>query len=291
VRVYGGDDFSALRSSRYTPLLVDFTYRRRLFELLLDVVLITLCYYAAYAIRFDRDMPIYANLLLTSLPIVIGCQIASLTVVGVYRGTWRYISVADLNTFAKGVALGTVSSVMVLLYLYRFDGYSRGVFLIYAITVGVCLVGARLSERLLAEVAGRHRTGGRRAIVYGAGDGAAMLLRELRSNPLYDYVPVALVDDDPSKHRKVISRVPVIGDIEALRGAIVSMQPDVIIVSTSAVSASRRRQIAQICHDSGTRLLEFRVALRHVDVDSGSHPHWRDVGQEVGPHDDRDPPA
>jgi UDP-GlcNAc:undecaprenyl-phosphate GlcNAc-1-phosphate transferase len=266
VRVYGGEDFSALRGRRYTPLLVEFTYRRRVFELLLDVVLVALCYYAAYAIRFDRDMPLYGDLLLESLPIVIGCQIISFTIVGVYRGTWRYISVADLGAFAKGVGLGTVGSVMVLLYLYRFEGYSRGVFLIYAMTLGVCVVGARLSERLLADLAGRHRQAGRRAIVYGAGDGAALLLRELRNNALFDFVPVALIDDDPSKHRKMISRVPVIGGFEALRGAIVTIQPEVVIVSTSSISASRRRAIAETCYESGTALLEFRVALRPVEL-------------------------
>ena len=55
VRVYDGADFSLLLGRAYTPLLVEVTYKRRIFEILLDVVLTTFSYYAVYVIRFDRE--------------------------------------------------------------------------------------------------------------------------------------------------------------------------------------------------------------------------------------------
>ncbi|HWT45287.1 MAG TPA: MraY family glycosyltransferase, partial [Vicinamibacterales bacterium] len=90
VSVYDGDDFSLLINRAYTPLLVDVTYRRRLFEILLDAVLVTFAYCAAYVIRFDRETPLYYPLIQQSLPIVIGCQLLAFLSMGVYRGTWRY---------------------------------------------------------------------------------------------------------------------------------------------------------------------------------------------------------
>jgi UDP-GlcNAc:undecaprenyl-phosphate GlcNAc-1-phosphate transferase len=274
VRVYDGEDFSALVRNKYTPLLVEVTYRRRLFELVLDVILVAVCYYAAYAIRFDAELPQYTYLFLQSLPIVIGSQILSFVVVGVYRSTWRYIGLGDLGTFAKGIALGTVSSVIVLVYLYHFEGYSRGVFVIYALAAGACVVGARLSERVLADLAGRHRQAGKRALVYGAGDGAALLLKELRSNPSYDFVPLALLDDDPSKHGKRIHQLLVLGGAEQLRDVIEATHAEVLIVSTSSLPASGLRGVALACQESGIPLMQFRIGLRRIEVQDTMPREW-----------------
>ena len=111
-----GEDFSLLLGRPYTPLLVDVTYKRRIFEILLDLILTMFSYYAAYIIRFDRDVGLYYGLFTQSLPIVIACQLSSFFVSGVYRGSWRYISLADLTTYAKAIALAVLSSVMVLVY-------------------------------------------------------------------------------------------------------------------------------------------------------------------------------
>ena len=58
VNVYSGADFAALRNKLFTPLLVDFTYKRRVFEVLLDVMLASLAYYAAYIFRFGDAFPV-----------------------------------------------------------------------------------------------------------------------------------------------------------------------------------------------------------------------------------------
>ena len=71
VRVY--DDASAAPQGGITPLVVDFVYRRRAAEVILDVCLITLAYYAAYRLRFeDATFIAYFPGFLKSLPLVVG---------------------------------------------------------------------------------------------------------------------------------------------------------------------------------------------------------------------------
>jgi UDP-GlcNAc:undecaprenyl-phosphate GlcNAc-1-phosphate transferase len=265
VRVYDGEDFSLLLGRPYTPLLVDVTYKRRLFEIVLDLVLTTFCYYAAYVIRFDRDRGLYHDLFLQSLPIVIACQLLSFFVSGVYRGSWRYISLADLTTYAKAIALAVLSSVMVLVYLYRFEGYSRGVFVIDGMLLALLLVGSRLSFRVLGEAAGRHRPG-QAVLIYGAGDGGALLLRELRSNRRYDFQPVAFLDDDPAKQLGRMLRLPILRGIEDLESAIAAHQPHAVIVSTSRLHPDRLRELQRVCYLSGTLLLQLRFSLEELST-------------------------
>jgi UDP-GlcNAc:undecaprenyl-phosphate GlcNAc-1-phosphate transferase len=264
VKVYDGEDFSLLVDKPYTPLLVDLTYKRRVFELLLDVVLVMFSYYAAYVIRFDDDFAAYHPLFVKSLPIVIACHLLSFFVVGVYRGMWRYISLGDLSTYAKGIALGVLGSVAVLVYVYRFTGYSRGVFAIHAMMLALLLVGTRLSFRVIGEAAGRHRRTGRRAVIYGAGDGGAMLIRELRNNDSYEYEVIGFLDDDPSKLRRKVLGLPVIGGYEQLERIIAERQPEVVIVSTGKLHPARLADMQRVCYASGTTLLHMHFSLDAV---------------------------
>jgi UDP-GlcNAc:undecaprenyl-phosphate GlcNAc-1-phosphate transferase len=264
VRVYGGQDFAALRDARYTPLLIDVTYKRRIFEVLLDVFLVGGTYYAAYVLRFDTELPEYYGYFVTSLPIVLACHAASYFSAGVYRGVWRQFTLTDLLTHARGIVFGVLSSVMVLVYLYRFEGYSRGVFLIHALCLLVLLPGSRASFRLLQEMATRHRSGGRRSVIYGAGDGGSLLLRELRNNQAYGLDPVGFIDDGRAKQGQRIAGIPVIGDLDSLPGLIASREIDVVVLSTAKLPPERRERVVALCEESGTELLQFTFLLEPV---------------------------
>lgn len=262
VVVYEGEDFSLLVGKRYTDLLVDVTYKRRVFEILLDVLLISLAYCAAYVIRFDRDVPQYYGLIRESLPLIVLSQIAALFLVGVYRGTWRHVSLSDLTTYAKGIGLGVLASVMLLVYLYRFEGYSRGVFIIDGMLLALVIPGARLSFRLIDDAAGRRRQSGKATLVYGAGDAGALLVAELRNNPGHGLHPVAFADDDASKWGKRLLRLRIVGGIDDVERTIAREGIEVVVLSTAKVEPSRAEALAAICHASGTRLLHLRLALQ-----------------------------
>jgi UDP-GlcNAc:undecaprenyl-phosphate/decaprenyl-phosphate GlcNAc-1-phosphate transferase len=262
VRVYEGTDFARLRDKAFTPLLIEFTYKRRVFEVLLDLGLVIVAYYLAYIIRFDRDLPQYYHLFVASLPVVIACQLVSFFGVGVYRGMWHFFTTADLMTYVKGVTLGTVSSVLALVYLYRFTGYSRSVFLIDGMTLLLLLIGSRYAFRVIGDVADRRRPGTHRVAIYGAGEGGALLVRELRRNPAYDYRVLGFFDDDYSKAGKWLDGLPVFGGLERVPSVVVECGLDLVIVSTRKLTAARVEELRRICFDSGTEVLQFNFELK-----------------------------
>jgi UDP-GlcNAc:undecaprenyl-phosphate GlcNAc-1-phosphate transferase len=266
VVVYNGDDFSLLRGRRYTPLLVDVAYRRRVFEILLDVFLIAIAYYVAYVVRFDAELAQHRVFFEQSLPVVIACQLSSSFVAGVYRGFWRYISVSELPIYIRAVVVGSVSSVLALVYVYRFEGYSRSVFVIYAMTIGLLLVGSRLFFRLLGEGASRSRHTLRPALLYGAGDAGALLVRELLNNESRGLRPVAFLDDDHAKLGRSVLGVPIIGSFENLSVMVTLHRPEVLIVST-ALPYERLAAIAQIVDRTGIDLLRFDFRLQPLRIE------------------------
>jgi len=264
VSVYGGSDFGLLRDKPFTRLLADFTYKRRIFEVLLDACLVAIAYYSSYVIRFDATFPVYYESFVRTLPLAIACHLAGLFAAGVYRGVWRYIGIADLTAYVKGVAFGTLTTIIAVVFLYRYDRFSRGVFVINTMALFLLLIGSRLSFRALGELAGRYRPNGRAALIYGAGDGGALLVRELRNNPLYGYQPIGFIDDDSAKIRKRIHGLPVFGGVRDLPEIIGRNRPDVVIVSTKNIPAERLVDLHRLCFESGTALMQMDFRLQEL---------------------------
>src|SRR5947209_14694364 len=89
--VKGYDEEERVRAARDKPLfafLVDLSYKRRIFEVLLDVFLIVLAYWSAYAIKFEpfSDSPAW-KLFLRTLPVLVVVRLAGFLFFGVYRGS------------------------------------------------------------------------------------------------------------------------------------------------------------------------------------------------------------
>src|SRR5688500_12786451 len=94
VKVYDETEeaLAAGENSLYA-FLIDFSYKRRIFEVLLDVILILLAYWGAYAVKFGALSESEAwKLFLRTLPVLVFVKMAAFLVMGVYRGIWRYTS-------------------------------------------------------------------------------------------------------------------------------------------------------------------------------------------------------
>ena len=76
---------------RLTVLLTSLTYKRRLLEVLLDLLVISSAYYFAFALRYEFRLNDYLlGLFLHSLPIVVAASYVAFFFFGIYRGLWRY---------------------------------------------------------------------------------------------------------------------------------------------------------------------------------------------------------
>jgi UDP-GlcNAc:undecaprenyl-phosphate/decaprenyl-phosphate GlcNAc-1-phosphate transferase len=110
VKVYDEAEVHAAREKSLVSFLVDVSYKRRIFEVLLDVVLVILAYYASCVLLFGSELPPDVwRLFLRTIPVLIFVKMTALLVAGVYRGIWRYISVDNLIAYAKAVIAGSVA--------------------------------------------------------------------------------------------------------------------------------------------------------------------------------------
>src|SRR5215207_4152227 len=265
VKVYDEAEVQAAREKPLVSFLVDLSYKRRIFEVLLDVLLVILAYYFSYVLLFGSDLGAEVWLLfLSTVPVLIFIKMTALLVAGVYRGLWRYISLDNLIVYAKAVAAGSAVSVLSLLFAFRFEGFSRAVFVLDAMIFFLMLAGSRVAFRLFRQLIPSPSAGGRRVLIYGAGDAGELLLREMRNNLRLQYTPVGFVDDDPFKNGKMIHGLRVFGGNGHLRRVCVEQQVEEVLISSARIGEDRIAEIRRDCEDAQVTLRRMRIEIELV---------------------------
>lgn len=266
VKVYDEEEVKAARDKPLFAFLIDLSYKRRIFEVLLDLVLIVLAYYGAYALRFGSMMESGTwRIFLRTLPVLLFVKMAAFLVMGVYRGIWRYTSVDDLVVFAKGVVVGSIASVLVILFAFRFESVSRTVFVLDALLMFMLLAASRMAFRLFRQILPTPQArDGCRVLIYGAGDAGELLLRELLNNRELQYSPVGFVDDDPNKKGKVIHGLRVFGGNGMLRTLCREHRVAEVLISSARFSDKRIAEIASDCEAEQITLKRMRIRIETI---------------------------
>ena len=242
-------------------LMQDPPYKREVASVVLDVILIVVAYYAAYLLRFEESFAANERMLIRTLAPVLVCQLAGLAFSGAYRGVWRYTGLSDLLRLGRGITLGTVASVLYLLFTTRFVGLSRAVFVLDWLLL-VMLVGAsRVSFRLLGETLRAPRAGARPVLVYGAGDGGELALRELRNNAGLAREVRGFIDDDRAKAGTRIHGVPVLGPLDDLEALLRAHRVEEVVVASRKIPPERLRRLEATCAARGVVVVRASVRL------------------------------
>jgi UDP-GlcNAc:undecaprenyl-phosphate GlcNAc-1-phosphate transferase len=263
VPAYNKQDFVALQKSSFAPLLKDLAFKWHAGEVMLDLVLITVCYYAAYRLRFDQggELDIFLRYFTVSLPVVLGCKLAALYGSGLYQRSWETFGLRDLAAVARGVGIGSLLTVAASYYLYRGEGFSRVVFVLDGLLLTVAIVATRASFRTMSLVAATRHKRHRRVLIYGAGKYGQMLVREMRANSGWHMNPIGFIDDNPLKARRWIVGVPVHGSIDQLEAVMRRFDVEEVVLSSPSINGSVEHRIREVCD-----VLKRPVRRLHMEI-------------------------
>jgi UDP-GlcNAc:undecaprenyl-phosphate/decaprenyl-phosphate GlcNAc-1-phosphate transferase len=171
----------------------------------------------------------------------------------------------DSLNVAKGVFLSTVTSVLVIqgIQFIRFFPYSRTVFAIYAMLMLTAVTLSRASFRLVGEFVQRQRRSGTRVVIYGAGDGGGLVIRELLNQDAENRL-VGFIDDDPRKAGMRVMGYAVLGGYSALSVLVNSSSIDSVVVSARHMPAERLNNLTTLCSQRGVKLSRLRIGLESL---------------------------
>lgn len=227
---------------------------RILMAVLHDMVAVTLAWIFAYLLRFNFTLPEeYFASMLNSLQYVLPLQALVFWRFGLYRGVWRFASIPDLKRIlaAVGVAALGVATLIAMLHLQ----VPRSVLVLDPLLLILMMGGSRFAYRAWKEhrLYGLMQSQGKPVLILGAGEAAAMLVKEFVRSP--DWQVVGMLDDQVELHQRQIHGVKVLGPLDSLEEWSARSGAAHAIIAMPSATHQERRRVLDLCAEAGIETL------------------------------------
>ncbi len=231
------------------------------FQLAVDLLAWALALYLAMVLRFDSFVPhgwnhFRLSRLLMAMAVAVVLQTAAGLALGLYLGRWRFGTLDEVSHLAGTVAITSLGLALVN-QLSKPLLVPTSVTLAAGVLAFIFMGAPRYAWRLVLER--RMRPTGddaRRVLVFGAGEGGMQTVTAMLRNPNSPYLPVAMLDDDPSKRNLRLRGVRVVGGRQALAQAAVDFDASTVVIAMPGASSELLREMCDLATEAH---LDIRV--------------------------------
>lgn len=234
-----------LRVNRYTVLAVTH-----------DLFAAMLAWIGAYVLRFNFDLPpSFHDEMWQTLFWVAPLQTIIFWYMGLYRGVWRYASMADLRRIFLAVLLAAMLIPMVL-WMFRVDAVlPRSVLILDPILLLLVMGGNRLVYRLSKEqgLFSEIKLHGEPVLVLGAGEAGVGLSKDMARSR--DWHQVGFLDDDEDKQGRLLNGIKVLGNLDSLPYWSKRLGVSQVIIAMPSAAHQVRKRAIELANHNGIKAL------------------------------------
>lgn len=226
-----------------------------------DLLAVNAAYFLALWLRFDchfSQIPDrYMEPFLKFAPVYSVFCIAVFFVSQLYNSIWKYASFRELSRITLATFITFVfQAVGITLFLRRMpiSYYFFGIVIQYLLMVMI-----RFSYRFVLLMRNWRQqaddvTHTSRVMLIGAGSAGQMILRDLNgAKETHDKV-CCIIDDDTNKWNRLMEGIPVVGGRDDILVNVEKYHIDKIFVAIPSATAGQKRDILNICKESGCEL-------------------------------------
>ena len=269
-------------------------YRRAL-SIAGHLALVSFSYFIAYALRFDFHIPSeqlrnYA----TTLPYLLALRLLLFHRFGLFRGYWHLVGVRDLRQLIAATAVSSLAFIALLLFAGRL-----AMPIVVPMLDGLIMItmagGARFLARWVKEepfrrpsrdqrgllrwikeepFGRRQRRRGRPTVIIGAGVAGERLLRQLQHDPRHPLNVVGIIDDDSTKHGRMLHGVSVLGGSEELRRFVAMHHAQQIVIAIPSATPDVIRRLVARAAETGVAV---KILPPQVDLLSPDEPQIKQL--------------
>jgi FlaA1/EpsC-like NDP-sugar epimerase len=224
---------------------------RRPMQFVLDVAVLLAVFAFAYALRFEFRVPrVWVDRALLQAPVFVGLQVLGLAVAGVYTYIWRYVGLAELRGFGRGLGLAVLPVIAIRVLTKGEFAAPWSVIIIDALLAIGGVVGLRVARRVVYETFERTSSTPRRkkaVLLIGAGRAGVLAAREIMGRGDGDLDIKGFIDDDELKTGSVIHGVKVLGTTRDLPRLVADHSIDHVVITIARATRPEMRRLLEVC--------------------------------------------
>jgi UDP-GlcNAc:undecaprenyl-phosphate GlcNAc-1-phosphate transferase len=137
-------------------------------------------------------------------------------------------------------------------------------FAIDCLVLGLFTAGIRCVYRVL-DYSNQHGVDhGGATLIYGAGRGGQLVLRELMQNTALGLRPIGFIDDDPKLLHRTISGLPILGNSHNLSAILDNHLVTTVLISSKAIQADHMKEVVEAGKDRGVNIFMTGLELHPI---------------------------
>lgn len=235
---------------------------------LLDILLVNMVFILTLLLRFEGQVPEQYHILYeNNFFILTVMMVITFYICGLYRSLWSYASTREMIQVLGACVAG--DALFVLWNSMTHQMFPKSVYILYPILLIGGIVASRLSYRFIRRVlrvwekkkivVHSHNEGRmvKRIMLVGAGEAAALIIKEMAINKEVSKAIVLCVDDRQSKQGLYLKGIPIKGTTEDILTLAEQYEIDEIIIAMPSAPKKRISEIIQICNETKCKLKIF----------------------------------
>lgn len=226
-----------------------------------DAIAIILSFFLALWFRFDCRYSLIPKEYLGAYFKFIGIYVVfSLFVflrLRLYNSIWRFASYSELMRMILATAITFVFHCVGITFLFRrmpMSYYFFGIMVQFGLTLAVrfayrFVLLERSKRKKVEEIAKAKKV-----LLIGGGKAGQIILRDIKTTQELKDIVCCIIDDNPNKWGRYIEGVPIVGGRDDIMSCVERYHIDKIIVALPSATAEEKRDILNICKETGCEL-------------------------------------
>ncbi|MBO1222040.1 polysaccharide biosynthesis protein [Staphylococcus nepalensis] len=244
---------------------------RFLILIIIDSLIVTFSIFLGYSILEPYFKGYSIDLLVLASIILLASHHIFAYVFNLYHRAWEYASVSELISIVKAVTSSIIVTAILVALITRESPFLRLYFITWMMHL-LLIGGSRLFWRVYRKYYIDSTLEKTPTLVVGAGQGGAMLIRQMLRSHDMRMQPVLAVDDNKNKQKMTITeRVKVQGYVKDIPELVKKFNIKKIIIAIPTLSKKRLNEINEICNIEGVELFKMpnieNVLSGDIEVD------------------------
>ncbi len=249
-----------------------------------DIVMAIFSFAFALFLRLGKEfITEYQQFIPSVLIFTLVCAIV-FSVLGLYKGIWRYASLNDMISIIKAATLATLVFVPILFMFTRLESFPRSVLIINWMVLLAFLGGPRLLYRMIKDRSFsiaflKQKDDSNRipVLLLGISDNAVNFIRATSNHNINEYRVVGILDSNKENYGRLIYGVKVFGGFDSIELTIQKLRkasntPRRLILSQENIDRNIAKQLLRTAETLGfalaklPKMSDFKENIDKVEV-------------------------
>ena len=229
-----------------------------------DIAATYSAFLAALLLRFDfqfSSIPTtYMEYYLMLMPLWCLFTVVTFYAFRLYHSIWSFVSIEEALSVFKAYAIIIpcfVVSSLILNFRMPISFYLFGTFISISAHIFIRFT-YRILRRYINGVGFKSQfipdTHLSRVMIIGGGNTGSIIIKELKTSPVGNQIPVCIIDDNPNKIGRKLFGVPIVGGKEDLIQKAAEYDVDTIIYAIPSASGITKKEYLNLAKETGCKL-------------------------------------